>query len=75
MPNRRGDTGPYSPPSQPGACCSQVGVFRISIRRQSRLTSSSRCASGVRAGIRPFGGSTTSDVRGPAGFAELNTAL
>ena len=56
MSNRREDTGPYSPPSQPGACCSQVGVFRISIVRQSRLTSSCRCASGVRAGMRPFGG-------------------
>ena len=27
------------------------------------------------AGIRPFGGSTTCDVRRPAGFAEVNTAL
>ena len=32
-----------------------------------------RC--GVSAGIRPFGGSTTSDVRRPVGFAEVNTAL
>ena len=50
-------------------------MFCRSARRNSRSSRFRSCACGVSAGIRPFGGSTTSDVRRPVGFADVNTAL
>ena len=63
------------PPAHPLALLLHVSVFCSSVSRNSRSRLAVALAYGVSAGMRPFAGSTTIDVRRPVGLTDVNTAL